>query len=140
MRVDGATWWVFQHPVRNTGPIPEGKYWFDVCSTRSLSTSKLSHGLATNAWGNYSWSLHANPTTNTFGRSGFFIHGGQQWGSAGCIDVRHNDSAVHEEVEKIKKENPCGCCFIEVEAVYTKQFVVKREIGIGLWVKRRAPY
>jgi hypothetical protein len=31
--------------------------------------------------------LTPNSDTNVFGRSGFFLHGGQFAGSAGCIDI-----------------------------------------------------
>jgi len=35
--------------------------------------------------------LHSSNATDTFGRSGFFLHGGRYIGSAGCIDVGWND-------------------------------------------------
>ena len=38
------------------------------------------------AWGNYRITIHPFTTTETYGRGGFFIHGGDQLGSAGCID------------------------------------------------------
>lgn len=31
--------------------------------------------------------LTPDPSTNTYGRTGFFIHGGYTPGSAGCIDL-----------------------------------------------------
>lgn len=131
---------VARQKLANTGPIPVGSYWFDVCKGRDFWSSPFSHGVKKVGWGNYSWSLNAHAGTTTYGRSGFFIHGGQRWGSAGCIDTRYNDGAVHDEVEKIKKANNCACCYITVDVSYPNQFVTKQEIGYGGRVKRRAPY
>jgi len=39
------------------------------------------------AWGNYRAMLKPLKGTNTFGRGGMYIHGGQLPGSIGCIDV-----------------------------------------------------
>ena len=39
------------------------------------------------AWGNYRASFKALPGTNTYNRSGFYIHGGEVPGSHGCIDL-----------------------------------------------------
>ncbi len=38
-------------------------------------------------WGDWRIRIHAKPTTNTWGRDKFFIHGGSFDGSAGCIDI-----------------------------------------------------
>lgn len=37
------------------------------------------------AWGNHRLTIHVWPGTETYGRGGFFIHGGTHAGSAGCI-------------------------------------------------------
>jgi hypothetical protein len=39
------------------------------------------------AWGNERLSIHAEKGTKTHNRDGFFIHGGTDWGSIGCIDL-----------------------------------------------------
>ena len=39
------------------------------------------------AWGNFRFALIPQKGTNTFGRSGFFMHGGSLPGSIGCIDL-----------------------------------------------------
>jgi hypothetical protein len=39
------------------------------------------------AWGSHRITIHPFDTTHTFGRGGFFIHGGTTPGSAGCIDL-----------------------------------------------------
>lgn len=131
---------VARQKLTNVGPIPVGSYWFDVCKGRDFWSSPYSHGVKKVAWGNYSWSLHPHSGTNTYGRSGYFNHGSQRWGGAGCIDVRHNDGAVHKAVEDIKNQN-CGCCcYITVNVDYTNQFVTKSEIKYGGWVKRHPPW
>lgn len=49
------------------------------------------------AWGRYRVWLEPLPGTQTYGRSGFSIHGGEEPGSAGCIDLTHHITAfVHE--------------------------------------------
>jgi hypothetical protein len=38
-------------------------------------------------WGSFRAALVPSMTTNTFERDGFYLHGGQFIGSAGCIDA-----------------------------------------------------
>ncbi|MGY5677571.1 tlde1 domain-containing protein [Vibrio cincinnatiensis] len=38
-------------------------------------------------WGDWRIRIHAKPTTKTWGRDKFFIHGGSFDGSSGCIDI-----------------------------------------------------
>lgn len=73
----------------NTGPIPEGVYWLD---PRQLKDLWYYFGDAANAWGTHRITIHPFDTTATFGRGGFFIHGGTVAGSAGCIDLTSNMS------------------------------------------------
>jgi len=115
--------------VRNAGPIPEGHYWFDICSEANWSNA-WRHILNTGAWGGFSWPLNAYPGTNTYGRGGLFIHGGQRWGSAGCIDVCGNDAALHETSERLRTAN-CGCCYIDVIVAYRDILAHKREDRFG---------
>ena len=79
--------------IKSTGPIPRGTY--------SLLSAELSDpnflvdllrlganlpsGLSD--WGDWRAPLSPMAGTNTYGRSGFFLHGGLFPGSAGCIDV-----------------------------------------------------
>jgi hypothetical protein len=44
--------------------------------------------------GHYRVSLHPAEGTDTFGRGGFFLHGGKNWGSAGCFDVCYLESQL----------------------------------------------
>lgn len=63
------------------GPVPEGEYWImpsELGSPRFASQE---------SWGNYRITIHQYPGTITYGRGGFFIHGGAKFGSKGCIDL-----------------------------------------------------
>lgn len=72
---------------KDKGRIPSGTY--------TLYTSQLTNpgrivDILRNLrgdWGDWRAPLVPDSGTNTFGRSGFFLHGGSVKGSAGCIDV-----------------------------------------------------
>lgn len=73
--------------VRNVGPIPPGNYYL---LRSEISQWSLPGALARNVrgdWGSFRVPLHPRHGTNTYGRDGFFLHGGSLSGSAGCIDV-----------------------------------------------------
>ena len=82
--------------AKNVGGIPQGLYYINVKEQRSALTSPYSHVIKSRGWGRYSWSLHATPDTVTRGRGGFFIHGGDEYGSAGCIDLHQQDIIFHK--------------------------------------------
>src|SRR3712207_6723615 len=69
---------------KGIGPIPEGIYWIQ---PSEIWENAWYRRASTSAWGNYRISIHPFTTTATFGRGGFFIHGGDTPGSAGCIDL-----------------------------------------------------
>jgi RHS repeat-associated protein len=73
--------------ARNAGPIPPGGY--------TLNPSEISEGgflrNLLGDWGAYRAPLHPDAATNTFGRDGFFLHGGRKPGSMGCVDVGRSD-------------------------------------------------
>lgn len=72
---------------RDNGPIPSGKYYID---TNEISKPNAGVTLLRNLrgdWGSWRVPLHPYAGTVTYGRSGFFLHGGQFPGSAGCIDI-----------------------------------------------------
>jgi hypothetical protein len=91
----------FQDPkfqsVADKGPIPAGFYRAGQGSlqTRPTDLWQQFKGLlgggtwpgGHRSWGDYRIWLHPIRGTNTFGRSGFSIHGGLLPGSAGCIDL-----------------------------------------------------
>lgn len=104
-----------QQKKKNYGPIPEGLYYVipDEYWERDFLTDAYSaiQGMPwtapldleldydeaaamqgevqrhRQAWGNERLSIHAERSTRTHGRDGFFIHGGTDWGSIGCIDL-----------------------------------------------------
>jgi len=73
--------------AQDRGPIPSGLYNLD---TSQLSNPGRVGDLLRNLrgdWGDWRVPLTPAPGTVTYGRSGFFLHGGSYPGSAGCIDV-----------------------------------------------------
>lgn len=73
--------------ARNRGPIPSGNY---TLFTNDLTNPGRIGDILRNFrgdWGDWRAPLTPSPGTQTFGRSGFFLHGGMFPGSAGCIDV-----------------------------------------------------
>jgi Tlde1 domain len=105
---------------KNEGGIPEGKYYIKLEEQRSI-TSPFSHIIKHHGWGYYSWSIHKMEATDTKGRSGFFIHGGDNPGSAGCIDVTSGDIKLEEYLQKLKQ----GIVYIYVK--YNQRFVEVNE-------------
>ena len=98
--------------IRDVGPTPEGTYYILVNEKRTKWNSVRTHILRHAGWGDYGWSLHPEPNTETYGRSGFFIHGGSEWGSAGCIDLTNGDEKLSRFLEGL-----CNC-YIPVVVKY----------------------
>lgn len=73
--------------LEGVGPIPAGVYWLDPTQLVDLSDRWFYSWRYEEAWGTHRVTLHPFGTTHTFGRGGFFVHGGEQGGSAGCIDL-----------------------------------------------------
>jgi len=91
--------------VANKGPIPEGTYYANqdqrqdinaleaIIGTVAPTVEKIVNRKLVNwsggpvAWGLRRVWLKPDAQTNTYGRSGFSIHGGAKKGSAGCIDI-----------------------------------------------------
>lgn len=82
--------------VSGQGPIPLGTYTAD--------PSQISEGgwlrNLLGDWGRYRVPLQPDQSTETFGRSGFFLHGGRKPGSAGCIDVGSSDKNLFENLRR----------------------------------------
>lgn len=104
---------------RNRGPIPEGIYrvspsetqeaiWFLFPSLEVPYPLGVSIGVLTpvyRPWANTpserdSWGDYRTPIVpvsgDTYGRSGFYIHGGARPGSAGCIDLVSGNNDFHK--------------------------------------------
>lgn len=71
----------------NKGPIPIGTYTAD---PSQISEGGFFRNLLGD-WGKFRVPLKPDLGTQTFGRDGFFLHGGKKPGSAGCIDVGASD-------------------------------------------------
>ncbi len=79
---------------KNKGPLPAGAYWIDPAQLWTsgpvrdwLSQHTLVGRDLYEGWGEHRITIHALATTPTYGRGGFFIHGGTHSGSAGCVHV-----------------------------------------------------
>lgn len=73
--------------LANQGPIPEGAYWIspaDIWENNAIKSLLVS---SRSAWGDYRITIRVTLGTQTHARGGFFIHGGDIPGSAGCIDL-----------------------------------------------------
>ncbi len=85
--------------VKNFGPIPKGTY--------VLDPSEVSEGNIVRDflgdWGEYRVPLQPLHNTDTKGRDGFFLHGGEIPGSAGCLDVGENDNTIFDWIKQYKK-------------------------------------
>jgi hypothetical protein len=83
------------------GPIPQGTYFLTPSEFSGVSGLRyiLRNRIGLYDWGHWRVPLHPYPGTKTFGRSGFFLHGGNEPGSAGCIDVGHCDARIHDALK-----------------------------------------
>jgi len=73
----------------NHGPIPPGIYNLKISEISQPSRlGDIARYLRSlEDWGSFRVPLTPGPFSDTFGRSGFFLHGGRWPGSAGCIDA-----------------------------------------------------
>ena len=73
----------------NEGPVPAGQYHIDVSqiSNPGWVRDLLRNFGGGGDWGDWRVPVIPDPGTNTFDRSGFFLHGGAKLGTRGCIDV-----------------------------------------------------
>ena len=97
--------------LKDTGPIPEGRYvarqselqfYKDITWDNRLR-SAVGFGTwrgGTDSWGESRAWLEPSKETNTYGRSGFSVHGGVEPGSAGCIDLTNRIDEFTQWFEK----------------------------------------
>lgn len=92
------------------GPVPPGEYTLNTDQISDPGTLKdwarngFGVGLGGD-WGDFRVPIKPDGDTKTHGRDGFFIHGGEDPGSAGCIDVgggTYGDSQTDQFLEDIK--------------------------------------
>lgn len=100
--------------MENEGAIPQGEYWIAPQQLKDLWYYKLSPiGDPAGAWGTHRITIHPFDGTHTFGRGGFFIHGGSTPGSIGCIDL------TSHMADFAKLIAPYGGCKIKLNVDYT---------------------
>ena len=111
--------------VPNRGPIPEGTYYanqnqrqnitaFDAIAGTGIGiANKLGANIHRGTWngGPISWGtsrvwLQPDANTNTYGRSGFSIHGGLTKGSAGCIDIPWQTRKLNDYLDECQDSVP----------------------------------
>jgi RHS repeat-associated protein len=77
------------YEARGTGPTPPGQY--TIFPSEISPTNFFRSHFDFRDWGDYRVPLHPDLPTETYGRSGFFLHGGRlRHGSEGCIKVEGN--------------------------------------------------
>ncbi|MGD2115203.1 MAG: RHS repeat-associated core domain-containing protein, partial [Acidobacteriota bacterium] len=74
------------------GPIPEGTYTLKPTECSGGPIRSIPRRLFFGDWGIYRVPLHPTDDTDTKGRDGFFMHGGEDPGSAGCVDIQDCDT------------------------------------------------
>ena len=100
---------------KGKGPIPEGSYSIDPSKVQSFQDQSMTSFLkgfvsggsfpgGTYSWGNERVWINVEGNTNVYGRSGFTIHGGAVYGSAGCIDLGPNSSIFFKALMKLNLE------------------------------------
>lgn len=102
--------------IADQGPIPESEYWIQPAELQENAWYRLRNPRA--GWGNYWITIHPYPSTETYKRGGFFIHGGSTPGSAGCIDLSINMNRFVEALADELKEK--GICYIPLTVRYSK--------------------
>lgn len=97
------------------GPIPEGKYWIRL---DEIQSNWLGRRRSQKAWGNHWVTIHVYPGTKTHKRGGFFIHGGTEPGSIGCIDLT---SEMDILVRDLRKESDGKSeCYVPLTVSYAR--------------------
>jgi len=81
----------------NFGPIPEGGYTIDPDNSNRHRFWKIGWG-STDAWGNIRTLIEPNDDTKFYDRDpgSFNIHGGNNPGSAGCVDLTDDNEDFHD--------------------------------------------
>lgn len=102
--------------IPDHGPIPEGEYWIQPSELQENAWYRLKSPRA--GWGDYWITIHPYPSTQTHGRGGFFIHGGNIPGSAGCIDLSIQMSRFVATIEK--ELDGKSKCYVPLTVRYPK--------------------
>jgi RHS repeat-associated protein len=84
---------------KNQGPIPPGSYDLD---TSQITKNDFITRHFRGDWGKNRVPLAPSKETKTYGRSGFYLHGGSKPGSAGCVDAGSDEDALFDLLRKQK--------------------------------------
>ncbi len=113
---------VEQQKKANEGAIPKGLYW--ISPSELWSNAWYKRGSET-AWGQYRITIHPHTRTETYGRGGFFIHGGVSRGSIGCIDLTsHMNKFITDLRDELETSSGSRGtkrqlnCYIELHVTY----------------------
>lgn len=108
---------VDRQKASSLGPIPEGSYWINPSDLWENNWLKSALRTPRSAWGDYRITIRVFPGTQTHSRGGFFIHGGDVAGSAGCIDLTHSmNQFVKDLMNMLGKSKDC---YIPLQVTYT---------------------
>lgn len=99
--------------LSNQGPIPQGEYWIN---PSELWENAWYRPGSWEAWGEYRITIHPFPSTETYQRGGFFIHGGTNPGSIGCIDLTVDISRFIKDLREELKDS--SGCYIPLSVKY----------------------
>lgn len=102
--------------IPNKGPIPEGVYHIYQNQRQNIDIPRAIAGFipfinkgwrgSIPSWGIRRIPLVPDKTTNTYGRGGFFSHGGWSKGSAGCIDTPFHTDKISDFLDKCQYDVP----------------------------------
>lgn len=108
--------------VVNKGPLPEGTYYANQDQRQYLTLKNIALKLGEKMgfdmkqksgwsgnpilWGTSRVWLQPDANTNTYGRSGFTIHGGLTKGSAGCIDIPWQTGKLNDYLDNCQDSVP----------------------------------
>lgn len=79
----------------NRGPIPEGDFTVDPEDSDENKWYKYRWG-SEDSWGNVRTEIKPADGTDTHGRDGMYMHGGNDPGSAGCVDLTGDNNDFHD--------------------------------------------
>lgn len=104
--------------LTSQGPIPEGSYWINPneIGYNWGGVFRRTTRWSQSAWGSYRVTIHPARKTNTHCRGGFFIHGGRDRGSSGCIDLTSN---IEQFAADLKKYTGGGACSVPLQVIYS---------------------
>lgn len=95
------------------GPIPAGSYWI---KPSQMWTNHWYTPITSGGWGFHRLTIHVYPGTETYGRGGFFLHGGTHPGSAGCINLHAGMEQLVIDIEAATKGAPD--CYVPLTVRY----------------------